>query len=256
MSASGLAISHPDAAPPPAGAAPHEVQQAADAQRYRAILHTLIDQAAAIATRLAATATAATTPDSALPEAAVAFERIARTVRHTIALARQVATQPAPRSAPKPSNPHARTQLIRGVEDAIHRKRRDCDTEALTREFQERLEDPELELDLEGRTVEDLIEEISRDLGVAQQGRSWVWQRRTPADVRTLQARAAATAARPPVVRPPEACRSDTPRGTVATQDTSAKAAGAAPGSPPLHPAGTAMSHATIEPRTPQIHDS
>ena len=69
---------------------------------------------------------------------------------------------------------------------------RELDTEPLYAELRERLEDPALELDLAHRSVDDLIEEISRDLGVAVQGRSWVWRRRTPEDIATLRHRAAA----------------------------------------------------------------
>ena len=167
---------------------PEIIPSRASAARYTAILDTLIDQGAAIAARIAATATAATTPDSALPEATVAFERIARAVRRTIALARHINEAPAAR--PCATRTSTRAKLIRGVEDAIYRKRQDRDTEALTSELHERLEDPVLELDLQGRSVEDLIEEISRDLGVAQQNRSCVYKRRTPKDIQDLAHRA------------------------------------------------------------------
>ena len=174
----------------PSTPTPHD-----DDARYRAVLDTLIEQGAAIAARLAGHATAATTPDSALPEATVAFDRIARAIRRTVALARHIAAHQAPGpahvSAPGTNRTTTRAQLIRGVEDAIHRQRRELDTEPLYAELGERLDDPELDLDLQGRPVDDIIEEICRDLGVAQQGRSYVWRRRTPQDIATLRHRAA-----------------------------------------------------------------
>ena len=168
-----------------------------DTAHYQDILRTLIDQGAAIAARVHASAIAATTPGSALPEATIAFDRIARTVRHTIGLARHIAsaaataaTAHAAAARPGITRTTARAKLIRGVEDAIYRKRQDRDTEALTSELHERLEDPVLELDLQDRSIEDLIEEISRDLGVAQQDRSYVYKRRTPKDIQDLRTRA------------------------------------------------------------------
>jgi len=172
-----------------------------DTAYYRDILHTLIDQGAALAARIHATAMAATTPDSAVADATIAFDRVARAVRRTIALARHIVVIPAaqPNSATRATNrTMARAQLIRGVEDAIHRKRCDTDVETLYAEFAERLEDPALEFDLAGCAIDDVIKEICRDLGVAQQGRSFVWKRRTPTDIASLRERAAATTATAP----------------------------------------------------------
>ena len=229
-----------------------------DTAHYRDVLNTLIDQAAALATRIATTAMAPATPDTALPEATVAFERIARTVRHTIALAQHIARPPVAAAQPGTTRTSTRAKLIRGVEDAIYRKRRETDTESLTSEFHERLEDPMLELDLEGRTVEDLIEEISRDLGVAQASRSYVWPRRTPKDLKTLQARAAATPRTPnPSPHRGKAPPRDVPMAA-ATQDVGTKAA-----TPPRSPGprftprlATTAAQAPIQAEPPEIRDS
>ena len=182
--------------------------------RHQSILDDLItmahDLARAIHRRAMADATAA--PEAATaalppapaqapdhtPDFTIAFDRIARTVRRTVALSRHIAAEearggpaaPLPR-VPAPQRAAARAQLIRGVEDAIHRKRRDLDTEPLYAELNERLDDPELDGDLQNRLINDIIEDICRDLGVAQQGRSWVWRRRTPQDIATLRQRAA-----------------------------------------------------------------
>ena len=160
---------------------------------YRAVLNGLVDQGARLARNIHDRATAATPTPENRPEAdpTVAFDRAARAVRRCIALARHIAAGPALQRPAQPTRAHARAQLIRGVEDAIHRKRRETDAEILYAELAERLEDPELELDLQGRAVDDVIEEICRDLGVAVQGRSYIWKRRTPQDIATLRERAA-----------------------------------------------------------------
>ena len=181
--------------------------------RYQAVLDILIDQGAALAARIHASATAASTPDSALPDAAIAFDRIARAVRRTIALARHIAAAAAidPAAAATPATrTKTRTHLIRAVEDAIHVQHRvyEGDREALDAEFAERLEDPELEFDLQGRDIDDVIQEICRDLGIAHKAPAYIWRRRTPTDIAGLRTRAAAPAPAPalklvPATRPP-----------------------------------------------------
>ncbi len=167
-----------------------------DAAYYRRVLHDLIDRGVDLARRvheqaIAAAPAAANRPDS---DPTVAFDRIARTIRRTIALARHIAEHPA-QGAVQSSKPAERTtaraRVIRGVEDAIHRRRNDTDAQALHAEFAERLDDPEFEHDLDGRSIDDVIEEICRDLGVAAQGRAHSWKRRSPKDVAALRARAA-----------------------------------------------------------------
>ena len=158
---------------------PTPTQEENDAH-YIGVLNTLIDQAADLATRIhAAPADAATDPT-------IPFDRIARTIRRTIALARHIAANPKPNT-----RINIRAKLIRGVEDAIHRKRHESDQESLKTELAERLEDPALEFDLADRPVAEIIEEICRDLGINTQQRSWVFPRRTPADIQTLRNKAA-----------------------------------------------------------------
>ena len=176
-------------------AQPQTQTPAEDDAYYRAILHDLIDCGAALARHIHERATAATPPldNNGIADPTIAFERVTRAVRRTIALARHIATQPA--SHAQAHRAASRARLIRGVEDAIHRKRREVgrlDADALHAELAERLEDPELEFDLQGRPVEHVIEEICRDLGIAMQGRSYVYRRRTPGDIADLRARAAA----------------------------------------------------------------
>ena len=159
---------------------------------YRQILHDLIDRGADLARRLHESATAAAPTPENHPDAdpTIAFDRIARAIRRTIALARHIAQPPAAAKKPGPSRETARAQLIRGVEDAIHRKSHETDAEALYTEFAERLDRPELEFELDNRPIDEIIQEICRDLGVAQQARSYIWKRRTPEDVAALQAKA------------------------------------------------------------------
>ena len=175
---------------------------------YRAILNDLIDRGADLARLVHERAIAAAEDSGADPT--IAFDRISRAVRRTIALARHIAAGPASAGTSAAHRAAARARLIRGVEDAIHRKagphtstgkdflsRPDpggepgSEAHALHAEFAERLEDPALEFDLEGRPVEEIIQEICQDLGIAMQGRSYIHKRRTPSDIAALRALAA-----------------------------------------------------------------
>ena len=145
----------------------------------------------------------------------LAFDRMARIGRRCIVLSRYLAT-PIGTRAPEIDRTTARAQLIRGVEDAIAQNvsraaamgipktatkatdgpgapgRETSFAAELREELDMRLDDPDFEFDLQNRSIEDLITEISRDLGVPIRGRIATWQRRTPADVASLRARAAA----------------------------------------------------------------
>jgi hypothetical protein len=174
---------------------------------YRAILHDLIERGTDLARRNHEAAVQppqnATTPDTQ-PEPqqdpTIAFDRIARAIRRTIALARHIAENPAASraTAHRDTAAHrteARKKIIRTVEDKIYvrnRVDRDVDAEALYTELNERLLDPELEFDLQNRDIDDIIAEITQDLGVARQGRAYIFKRRKPKDIAALRARAAA----------------------------------------------------------------
>ncbi len=164
-----------------------------DAAYYRAILHDLIDRGADLARQLHERAAKEPESDLTIP-----FDRIARTIRRTIALARHIATNPPKARTNNESGAVDRTQarekLIRGVEDAIEAKRRvtpGTDTGILYNELHERLLDDGLERDLRTRPIDDIIEELARDLGVALQSRPYAWKRRTPIDIAHLRAHAA-----------------------------------------------------------------
>ncbi len=175
--------------PPQSQPASHEDDDA----YYRAILHDLIDRGADLARQLHERAAKQPESDLTIP-----FDRIARTIRRTIALARHIATNPPKTARPAIERTQAREKIIRGVEDAIAAKRgpptdtdTDTDTGILYNELHERLDDADFERDLHTRPIDDIIEELARDLGVAYQSRSYIWKRRTPADIATLRARAA-----------------------------------------------------------------
>ncbi len=132
----------------------------------------------------------------------IAFERIARTLRRTIVLARHIATTPAQARATKTrERAKAREKIIRTIEDAIEVKGRHTkpfDAALHFDELNERMADYDLELDLQTRPLDDIIEEIARDLNVNAQERSWRHKRRTPTTLADLRARAAALPPLPP----------------------------------------------------------
>ena len=190
--------------------ASHATQRDEDAQYYRQILHELIeigtDLARAVHRQAApepnAEPGAAPYPEKATqpapaPDPAIAFDRIARTLRRTIALARKI-TEPAPtgpteRAAEQAHQRRlaARKRIVREVEDTIQRRADGAEAEALHAEFYERLDDPDLDDDLDEQPVADIIKAICRDLGIEHIPGTHPWKRRTPQDVRDLCARAA-----------------------------------------------------------------
>ena len=143
-------------------------------------------------------------PAAALVTLTTAFDRIARAVRRCIALARKL-DEPV-RATPDPAHRRtaARRQVIRAVEDTIHRTAHEGDrAETLHAELRDRLDDPDLDWDLAHRPIADIIADIRRDLGLASPPGDNAWRRRTPADIRDLHARAAAPTRHGPRTTPP-----------------------------------------------------
>ena len=184
-------------------------QRDEDAQYYRQVLHELIE----IGTDLARTLHRQATPEtkaepnnqpSTAPDPTIAFDRIARTLRRTIALARKLSDPTPPRPAQlraeytSERRLAARKQIIRAVEDTIQRRSNGAEAEALHSEFYERLDDPDLDDDLDQRPVAEIIKDICRDFGIEHFPGTHPWKRRTPQDVRDLCARAA----RPSIAQP------------------------------------------------------
>ncbi len=203
--------------------------QATDAQYYRQVLHDLIDMGTGLARLLhqqASVQAAQWTPTPAAPQApapqpalpatpdalisdtlisiAAAFDRIARAVRRSIALARSLADPVPPTRNPAQHRAAARKRILREVEDTIQRTSPGPDnaapvdadankasTQALTAELHDRLDTSDLDDDISHRSVADIITEICRDLGLAALPGTNPWKRRTPADLEQLRARAA-----------------------------------------------------------------
>ncbi len=174
---------HPTPTPPQSQPASPEDDDA----YYRAVLHDLIEIGATLARQLQEHTAKDPEADLTIP-----CDRIARTIRRTIALARHIATFPPKTRTTPAERTQAREKIIRGVEDAIEAKRGPAThTAILYNELHERLDDAGFERDLRTRPIDDIIEELARDLGVAYQSRAYIWKRRTPADIAALRARAA-----------------------------------------------------------------
>ncbi len=250
-------------------------QSAADAHYYRHILHDLIDMGTSLArflhqqaTTQAAQRTTTTAaqqdpgpqpasspaPDIAL---AAAFDRTARAVRRSIALARSLAAPIPPARDPARHRAAARKRILREVEDTIQRTAPasgqaasdaadldDASAEALTAELHDRLDAPDLDDDISSRPVADIITEICRDLGLAALSGAHPWKRRTPTDLEQLCARAATPSrASPPGAGPPvpatpqRAPASPVPPGPTATPHaTGPTHAGSGPPDDPAEP--------------------
>ena len=187
---------------------------AEDTAYYRRVLHELIDLGADMArlvhrqaSEQAEAGVLGVGPDAA--DLTHAFDRVARGIRRTVALAHKL-SEPARPSAAAPRTA-ARRRIIREVEDAIQRSVDEDEAEGLEAELSERIDSPDLEDDIDGRPVADIIADICRDLGIAASPGSHPWKRRTPDDVAALCARAArvatgwdlARAGAPRVVRSP-----------------------------------------------------
>ena len=200
--------------PEPANdASPAQVtQRDEDAQYYREILHELVEMATNLARAVHRQATTQPAPEPAShpapapqPDPSIAFDRIARTIRRTIALARKLTEPAQPRPAERAAagaeqrRRAARKQIIREVEDTIHREAHgpeaEVRAESLHAELYERLDTLDLDDDIDNLPIADIIAAIRRDLGIAAHINSRgisPWKRRTPRDVRDLCARAVA----------------------------------------------------------------
>ena len=164
---------------------------------YREILNELIDMGAELARQIHKQATQHSESKPA-EDPTIPFDRIARTIRRTIALAQALdnphRAQPGP-----PDRTTIRKKIIRRIEDALHTSVKGPEAETLDQEFRERLDAPEFDDEINTRPIDDIIEDIRRDLGLRARAGLFQWKRRTPQDVRTLNAQAAA----PPNTEPP-----------------------------------------------------
>ena len=156
-------------------------QREQDAQYYRGVLHGLIDIGADLARQIHQ-------QGEPVAEIAIAFDRIARSVRRCVVLAQKIAEPVGDGGQRRAAS---RRQIIRAVEDEIQRHADEDAAESLHAEFCERLDGPELDDELDDdRPVAAIIADICRDLGLAAAPGTHPWKRRSPADVAVLCARA------------------------------------------------------------------
>ena len=130
------------------------------------------------------------------PECAEAYNGVTRSIRQSVMLAQKLT---APTPAPKADDAaqrrvSLRKQIIRRVEDSLYRDTPKDKAESLHAELLERLEAPEFDDELGQRPVADIVNEIRADLGIMGADSLERWQRRTPADIAVLCARAAGPA--------------------------------------------------------------
>ena len=171
---------------------------------------------------LRATQEAETPPPETRADAAIAArivldlstaqENAARGIRRAILLVRRIED---PAAAKSPEHRIAiRKQILRGVEDGIHRQGlRPTDAACLHAELLERLDSPDLDDDIDHLPVAEIIANIIRDIGSASAAFYGPdpHKRRTPEDIALLAARAARLPTTPKPAPPPSAAPADSP---------------------------------------------
>ncbi len=117
------------------------------------------------------------------------YDRVLRAMRRTALLVEHLEQPAQPSRAQQCAA--ARKHILRTVEDAIQQSaRRPADADALEAELRERLEDVRLDDEFLVRPLDDIANELRRDLGIAGQPGARFWKRRTPEDIAVLNARA------------------------------------------------------------------
>lgn len=175
----------PDA--PPAN--PPELPEELDDAAYQRALALILDVGSSLVSELKTPSKEVTVIDRAN-----AFERVALANRRTIILSRDIAQFPTEPASRETKRTHARQQVIRTVEESIGNKAEPADAPALRLELLERVDAPEFDTDLAHRSPGELIQEICRDLGLADIPAVLRYPRRTPEDIAILRAQAAAPA--------------------------------------------------------------
>ncbi len=178
----------PDLPPVPPGAQPPESgpPAASDTDDHRAILNNLISLGANFAQHIRQQATEQ--PDRTA-ELATAFDQVTRGVRRGILLCRQLDTEPRQAAV---NRTIARKKIIRRVEDDIAGMADSPEqAESLRESLRERLDAPDLDEDIANRPIPEVIEEICRDLGIADDCGMNLFQPRGPAELAALRTLAA-----------------------------------------------------------------
>jgi hypothetical protein len=120
-----------------------------------------------------------------LAQATLGYDRVCRNIRRNILLTRELA-----KPIKTTDRVAARKRIIREVEDSIQRNADEDEAETLHGELLDRLDNLDLDDEIDGRPVKDIIEDIVRDLGLAHIPGTHPWKRRTPDDLAELHARA------------------------------------------------------------------
>ena len=97
---------------------------------------------------------------------ALAHDRLARSVRRSVALLRRIEAG-WPHASSDDRAAMMRRQVARGVGEAIRRGSDDETAERLFDDLAERLEDPAVDAELAAMPVEEVVRRICRDLGLA-----------------------------------------------------------------------------------------
>lgn len=125
-----------------------------------------------------------------LPKLARLYNETARTVRRCIMLDRILDQPVQPRADANPDRALARRKIIRKVEDSIQNQTSGKQAETLHAELCERLDSLDLDEDLRTNPLQDVIDNLRHDLGLATTGLWRPYKRRTPAEVAILHTRA------------------------------------------------------------------
>jgi hypothetical protein len=143
---------------------------AADAAFYRGVLHGLIVVGADLAQVVQEQARHPVAPEP-IAELAEAFERIARAVRRTVALARTLDEPVKARALRAAGAGHAaaRARIRREVEEVIELGTEASEAEELREQLRDRMERPEFEDELGDRPIEEIIAGLFKDLRLAAQ---------------------------------------------------------------------------------------
>ena len=165
---------------------------AAQTERYLVLLNEMIDITADLARGIKVQAQ--TKPAA---ELAVPLDHLVRTIRRTMALAQKYAEPPKLPTVKRPpvERQFSHERITRDVEDAIQRRAEtDREARSLRSELRERIDSPDMELEIDHRPTELIITDLLRDLGLAHVPGTHPWARRTPKDIAELKRRAALSA--------------------------------------------------------------
>ena len=172
-----------------------------ETEHYKRVLRGLVDMANDMAQlihqqtrRQTEAANAAIPPPTNNPfqDPAASFDRLARTIRRTILLAHKLGEMKPSHTPPQPNNHRiaVRKRILREVEDVIQLNAKPDDRPSLQAELLDRLDAPDLQDDIDTRPIDDIIDDVCRDLRVAVPY-ACNWKRRTPQEVETLCRQAA-----------------------------------------------------------------